>query len=257
MLVASTCGYTILIMMKHQNLVAIGFVGLVVVGSLAWEHVRKQRETTSPKPTVTVTAFNKTAYSIGEADSLWVIINKQRQLVDGFVPPNLVSLIDTLQIRATALPDTQALIKAAVQAGLALTVQAAYTSQSDQAKLYADALARSPTTTPTTVPQARTSENQTGLAVDVSRTDKLCDQTACFATTKEGVWLATDAYQYGYIIRYEQGKQASTGYIYEPWHLRYVGKALAAELHQTGQSMEEFFGLAPTTIDKARGIDAI
>jgi zinc D-Ala-D-Ala carboxypeptidase len=60
----------------------------------------------------------------------------------------------------------------------------------------------------------------------------------------EGQWAAANAYKYGFVIRYPQNKQATTGYIYEPWHLRYVGKALAQEIHNQGNpTLEEFFGL--------------
>ena len=59
----------------------------------------------------------------------------------------------------------------------------------------------------------------------------------------EGQWLANNAHNFGFIIRYPQSKTAVTGYSYEPWHVRYVGKELAAELQKTGQALEEFFGV--------------
>lgn len=81
------------------------------------------------------------------------------------------------------------------------------------------------------------SEHQTGLAIDVNSTD------GSMATSPEGIWLAAHCAEYGFIIRYPQGKEEITGYMYEPWHVRYVGKALAAELTESGLTLEEYFGL--------------
>ena len=81
------------------------------------------------------------------------------------------------------------------------------------------------------------SEHQTGLAIDVNSTD------GSMATSPEGIWLAAHCAEYGFIIRYPQGKEEITGYMYEPWHVRYVGKELAAELTENGLTLEEYFGL--------------
>ena len=60
----------------------------------------------------------------------------------------------------------------------------------------------------------------------------------------EGKWIATHAHEYGFIIRYGEGEQPTTGYIYEPWHLRYVGTELSRELHRLGNpTLETFFDL--------------
>ncbi len=63
-----------------------------------------------------------------------------------------------------------------------------------------------------------------------------------FAQTPEGQWLKQNAHEYGFIIRYPNGKSNITGYLYEPWHLRYVGKEIAAEIHQKGITFEEYLG---------------
>ncbi|MHC5794712.1 M15 family metallopeptidase [Lacisediminihabitans sp. FW035] len=90
------------------------------------------------------------------------------------------------------------------------------------------------------------SEHQTGLAVDIAASPSRCDIQACFGQTPQGIWLAANAYRFGFVLRYPSDKQAVTGYVYEPWHYRYVGLALATELHGTGATtLEEFFGLSP------------
>ncbi len=79
-----------------------------------------------------------------------------------------------------------------------------------------------------------TSEHQTGLAADITS----C--MASYAKTAEAKWLAENCYKYGCIIRYPADKVAITGYIYEPWHIRYLGKSTAKLVHDSGLCLEEF-----------------
>ncbi|MDD6346356.1 MAG: M15 family metallopeptidase [Oscillospiraceae bacterium] len=81
------------------------------------------------------------------------------------------------------------------------------------------------------------SEHQTGLAIDVNSIDD------SFADTPEAVWLADHAHEYGFIIRYPQGKEHITGYKYEPWHIRYLGIETATEVYNSGLTLEEFLGI--------------
>jgi trigger factor len=61
--------------------------------------------------------------------------------------------------------------------------------------------------------------------------------------TKEGIWLAEHCHEFGFIIRYPADKEEITGYMYEPWHIRYVGADLAKTLTESGQCLEEYFGI--------------
>ncbi|HYF74839.1 MAG TPA: M15 family metallopeptidase, partial [Nocardioides sp.] len=90
------------------------------------------------------------------------------------------------------------------------------------------------------------SEHQTGLAVDlVTPADPACDFEECFADTPGGRWLADEAWRYGFVVRYQAGSTDVTGYAPEPWHLRYVGRELAAELRRTGiPTLEELFDIS-------------
>ncbi|MBN9195390.1 MAG: D-alanyl-D-alanine carboxypeptidase family protein, partial [Microbacterium sp.] len=66
------------------------------------------------------------------------------------------------------------------------------------------------------------------------------------AATPQGAWVAAHAWQYGWIVRYEKGHTDVSGYLPEPWHLRYIGTDLAAAYHEGGfHTLEEFFGLPP------------
>ena len=87
------------------------------------------------------------------------------------------------------------------------------------------------------------SEHQTGLAVDFAARGVSTLQVS-FAKTKAGIWLAANAYRYGFVLRYPSGKTAITGYSFEPWHFRYVGVEVATAMHdQNIQTLEEFYAL--------------
>lgn len=91
------------------------------------------------------------------------------------------------------------------------------------------------------VAPAGASEHQTGLALDVScqHIDYRLDEV--FGETREGKWLVRYAPLYGFVLRYPKGKEEITGYGWEPWHIRYVGRSLALLLALTGQTMEEYY----------------
>ncbi len=83
------------------------------------------------------------------------------------------------------------------------------------------------------------SEHQSGLAFDLNWVDN------AFKDTNEGIWLAHNAYKYGFILRYPENKTNETGYIFEPWHYRYVGVDLAERLYNNGDwiTLEDYFGI--------------
>ena len=88
-----------------------------------------------------------------------------------------------------------------------------------------------------TVPGA--SEHQVGLALDI-----ICDTYTIldegFGETQAGKWLQQHSKEYGFILRYPEGKEDITGIDYEPWHFRYVGKDAATIIMDNGLTLEEF-----------------
>ncbi len=90
-----------------------------------------------------------------------------------------------------------------------------------------------------TVAPSGYSEHETGLAVDiVSERNQRLDDTQ--ELTAENKWLQEHCYEYGFILRYPKGKESVTGYSYESWHFRYVGKEAAKEIHDRGITLEEY-----------------
>ena len=87
------------------------------------------------------------------------------------------------------------------------------------------------------------SEHQSGLAFDLNSFDDNFDKTP------EGQWLAAHAWEYGFTLRYPKDKEDITGFMYEPWHVRYVGKELAQKLHDSGKVLEEYFDITSVYAD--------
>ena len=81
------------------------------------------------------------------------------------------------------------------------------------------------------------SEHQTGYAMDINSLYQ------SFGNTAEGIWLANHCAEYGFIIRYPEGKEHITGFMYEPWHIRYLGVGLAKTITESGLCLEEFLGI--------------
>lgn len=134
----------------------------------------------------------------------------------------------------------QKMKNAAVKDGITLSIISGYRSYSRQDTIYHNYVQRDGKSEADTY-SARPghSEHQSGLAFDLNSLE------SSFANTKEGKWLNEHAYQYGFILRYPKGKTNETGYVYEPWHFRYVGEELAKKLYNDGNwiTLEAYFGV--------------
>ena len=132
------------------------------------------------------------------------------------------------------------LATAAKADGLSIYIVSGFRSYDYQRSLYNNYVSRDGVAEADTYSaRAGHSEHQSGLAADLNSVSD------SFAGTPEGIWLDRNAYQYGFILRYPQGKTNETGYIYEPWHFRYVGTELAEKLYNGGDwiTMEDYFGI--------------
>lgn len=195
--------------------------------------------------------FDKMRYSLSEPGSIWLVVNKQRPISTEYAPNDLRDVNvnkrgdkskEELMLRQTAASSLEQLFSDAKKDGMDLLLGSAYRSAELQRMYYQNYVAAyGQEEADKFSARPGTSEHQTGLAADVSGADRTCYLEICFAEQPAGEWVAEHAYEYGFIIRYPQGKQSITGYQYEPWHLRYVGQALAQQLHQKDLTMEEFF----------------
>lgn len=140
-------------------------------------------------------------------------------------------------VDATAYAALQKLQNGAAEAGYSMPLISGYRSYDYQAQLYNSYAARDGQAAADRY-SARPgkSEHQTGLAFDVGSIDN------SYGTTPAGKWLAQNCASYGFILRYPQGKEHITGYMYEPWHIRYVGKDTAQAIMSSSLTLEEYLG---------------
>ena len=191
-----------------------------------------------------------------QPDSYTVLVNKQYSLPKEYVPSDLVNdpnipftfsgEAERRLMRKGMAEALGRMFAAAKNDGILLAGVSAYRSYATQEALFngyvqKDGLEKAKTYS--AVPG--TSEHETGLAIDVSGADGRCQAEDCFGGTKESNWIADHAAEYGFIIRYPLGKEAITGYQYEPWHLRYVGVKVAQEITAKGITLEEYFRVVP------------
>jgi D-alanyl-D-alanine carboxypeptidase len=184
-----------------------------------------------------------TEHSTSDPESPWVVVNKRTPLDPVDYEPDLTTVRGYL-VRPDAAPDVAALLDAADADGVHLTLRSAYRGYPKQVAVYDGWVAQLGTEQADDV-SARPghSEHQTGLGVDVGGTTRPeCDFEACFGETVEGRWVAEHAHEFGMLVRYTRQNSAVTGYAPEPWHLRWVGRELAAHMRATGvTTLEEVF----------------
>lgn len=199
----------------------------------------------SPSESQTASASPATARPSVESspESLRCLVNKMRPFAQIDWEPNDLVVFEGQQLRAEAARAARTMMDAAKAEGVTLTVSSAYRSYAVQQQTYqhwvsvngqrlADQLSARP----------GYSEHQTGLAIDFSSPEG-CRLEECYEDTRAGRWLAKNAPNYGFILRFPKGQQAITGYLFEPWHYRYLGKDLAAQYASSGAgTLEEFLG---------------
>ena len=182
---------------------------------------------------------------IDDPASTSVVVNKSRPLVPtDYVPVKLVS-VDGQLLRQEAAAALRSLQEAAAADGVAVDAVSGYRSHASQAGLYSGYTARYGQDQADSI-SARPghSEHQTGLAVDIAAPDGSCSLQACFADTAAGSWAAENAHRFGFIVRYPAGATPTTGFAFEPWHLRFVGADIAGGMREAGSAtLEEYLRL--------------
>ena len=180
-----------------------------------------------------------------EEDDLLMLVNKQNAIPDGYVPADLVTVpLDSLREIKLCLEASNALeelFAGAAAQGYQLICCSGYRDYDTQVEVhntevntYGEAAADLVSA------PAGYSEHETGLAVDITSASVNYDLVEDFGNTPEGQWVADHAADYGFIIRYPNGRESVTGYTYEPWHLRYVGKDVAKEIMSQDTTLEEY-----------------
>jgi len=227
------------------------------------EPVTAEEETTGPSPDAFVIAppegaetvgYTERGYAIQTKDGFWyvggiLVVNKTYSIPSDYVPEGYAMPMQD-KVENRMLPEAQEKFVEMQKAfkeenpdAKGFKIQSGYRSYLTQNRLYTNYVSKHGQAYADTY-SARPghSEHQTGLAADLNvvGTSTLYES---IKDTTEGKWLAANSWKYGFILRYPEGKTPVTGYIFEPWHFRYVGVEAATAVYESGLSLEEFLGI--------------
>lgn len=172
-----------------------------------------------------------------------ILVNKYNYLTEDYVPENLEDLDTTyarsgMQLVSEAKEAFETLAENAKEDNMTIIAMSSYRSYDYQVDLYNRYVETDGKEAADTYSaRAGFSEHQTGLAVDIYNGDL---PYTSFEETEEFEWMQENAYKYGFILRFPEDKTDITGYEYESWHYRYVGKEVAKYIHDNNSTLEEY-----------------
>lgn len=182
-------------------------------------------------------------------ETIIALVNKEYSLGEEYVPDDLVPVdVPTVlenpevnQLREVAADALKSMFEEAKKSDVYLHARSGYRSYQTQVQLfqnYSDKHGEEAANRYSARPGQ--SEHQTGLVMDVTSESVNYQLTESFGETKEGKWLSEHAHESGFIIRYPKNGEDITGYIYEPWHIRYLGIEMATKVYKSGRTYEEY-----------------
>lgn len=210
--------------------------------------VNLELKVTAPPGRVNPPAWPGSKYTVN-ADSLIAMANKQYRLLSSYEPKDLVALADhgivaynQARLRQVLIEDLKQMVAQIKAAGIDYKITSGYRSYDSQLAVYNSWLDRSRGNvayTDSFSARPGHSEHQLGTTMDFV-TIESDDTFYRFEHTALGKWLAANAHTYGFVMSYPAGKTDITGYTYEPWHFRYVGREHAAKVKASGVTLTEW-----------------
>ena len=198
-------------------------------------------ETTEEEELADISAFDREDWKI-------MLINKQHPIPEDY-EFTLATIKGSMKCDERIIPELQQMMQEAKKDGVTLVIRSPYRDYERQIYLFNRKVKgymkkkmsylESYRTTAQAVTIPGASEHQAGLALDIT-SDSYSTLTQGFAETQAGQWLAEHSYEYGFILRYPEGKEDITGISFEPWHFRYVGKTAAKYMYDHDLTLEEF-----------------
>ena len=180
---------------------------------------------------------------------LLVLVNKYHGVVSDYEPEDMITMDNSLttweniKLKKEAYDAYMEMYEDAKKEGYDLKVCSGYRSYDGQQQLFTNAInSYSPEFAHMYSAYPGRSEHHTGLAIDITSASMGWGLKQDFADYPDGQWLDEHCQDYGFILRYTKDGEEITGYMYEPWHFRYVGKEVAEEIMEKGITLEEYLG---------------
>lgn len=189
---------------------------------------------------------NEVTYDITSDESLTRLAGKNSTIDSAYVPKDLVFVNaasnGNVELRSEAAIQLEKMFEAAGNDGIPLYLISGYRSYERQTQLYeyyCEKYGKEEADRMDAIPGV--SEHMLGLSVDLGTADHVYELEDGFATTQAYAWLVAHSFEYGYVLRYPQGKEDITGTAFSPWSFRYFGVETAEKIHDSGLCVEEFF----------------
>ncbi len=210
------------------------------------EEVTQTAETTEVTTEVTTEATTEATTEEAENDD-WMLylVNKDNPIQDYMKDIELTTLSNNVKVDSRIYPDLQEMFDAMRAENIFPAVWEGYRTNEEQTQMMQskiDTFIAAGNTPGDAERMAMewvavpgTSEHELGIALDIN-----AQEGGGSGHEQVYQWLAANAYKYGFILRYPEGKEAITGIDYEPWHYRYVGKEAAKEIFESGLVLEEY-----------------
>ena len=188
-------------------------------------------------------------YTIAKPDDLLALVKKGFYLSEDYEPDDLVTPKDEYvapdcgnrQLRKAAYNAMVKMIKDAKKEDLHLLLNSGYRSYAEQTRIYQETEAKyGGAYAAEYVATPGASEHQTGLGLDMTAQSVVDKKRLVFSDTAEYKWVIANCQKYGFVIRFEAGKDGITGISHEPWHLRYVGEDVARDMIEHNWTFEEY-----------------
>lgn len=211
----------------------------------------EQQVTDNSEQTYEETTVTQNINVVDNYTDILCVANKKHALPYEYVPGDLrtvnVSRSANWQMRDEAATALETMFAAAGNDGITLVACSGYRSAAYQDQLYSGYVQSYGTAVADSISsRPGYSDHQTGLAMDIGDHDQATVFTTDMKNTPEGQWLYTHAHEYGFVLRYPEGKESITGYSFEPWHYRYVGTATASAMYAISpdETLEEYLGVS-------------
>lgn len=181
-----------------------------------------------------------------DVDGLLFLANRQWTLHENYVPETVTAQVrgQVRNMRADAAEALKEMFDACkAEKKVTLVSVSGYRGYNKQKNIYDRkyrSVGKNAAKADAYVARPGASEHQLGLAMDVGQANNDSGLTSSFGKTKGGKWLAEHCWEYGFILRYQQGWEDVTGYSFEPWHVRYVGKENAKRIHEAEVPLETY-----------------
>ena len=173
-----------------------------------------------------------------------ILVNKYTSLPEKYAPDDIVEMSNWYaypdnRIRKDVYDAFKEMSEAAKEEGYTLIVNSSYRSYDEQKEIYDDYESnRGKEYADKYAARPDFSEHQTGLSLDIFSPGA---NMSNFADTETFKWLSKNSYKFGFILRYPENKEDITGYSYEAWHYRYVGKELAKKVYDSDLTYDEYY----------------